>query len=366
MKITVEKSSFIDALASVQNVVPARTSVQILSNAMLKAEGGELVISTTNLDIGIRCSIAAKVDESGVTTLPVKRLAGIVRSLGSDVVELDVDSANVATIRSGSSFFKIIGFTAQDFPELPAPDGTTCFTLSAGDFREMLRKTSYAVSEDESRRIITGVLLSFKDAKLTMVATDGRRLALVENPIEFPPEIEQDIVLPSRSVSEISRLLKEEGDVKIYARKGLAIFQYGDTFLSTKLIDGTFPNFRQVIPASFEEKVEIPREALLTAIRRVTEISSDDKTIPTQFTFSDGLLTITMTNPEVGEARETMPITYAGKELNYTFNPEYVIEPLRSVDTDLISIELSGGHLPATFKCEIPFLYVLMPLRTGA
>lgn len=365
MKFTVEKAAFIDALASVQSVVPARSTLQILSNAKLKAEDGVIVISTTNLDVGIRCSVAAKVDEPGETTLPVKRLVGIVRELGGSAVEVSVDSNDTASIQCGASFFKIVGLSVRDFPTLPEPDGKVNFTLGAAVFREMLRKTSYAVSSDESRRVITGVLLAFKNAKLTTVATDGRRLALAEHEVEFPPEIETEMVLPIKSVSELTRLLKDDGDVKIFAQKGLAIFEYGDVVLSTKLIDGAFPDYRQVIPKSFEERVELAREDLLSALRRVTVISADDKTVSTKFVFSGSELVITMENPDVGEAREVVPIKYEGKELAFTFNPEYVMDPLRNIDTPAVYIEFSGGHGPATFKCDIPFLYVLMPLRVG-
>lgn len=363
MKFTVEKSSFLDALLSVQSVVPSRSALQILSNVMIEAEDGMLIISTTSLDVSIRCSVMAKVDEPGKTTLPVKRLVGIVRELSEGAVDVSVDSGDVATLQSGAAFFKIVGMSVRDFPAIATPEGTVCFTISGSVFREMLRKTSYAVSEDESRHVITGLLLSFKDGKLTIVATDGRRLAMVEQELEFPPEIETDMILPSKTVNELSRLLKEDGDLKIFAQKTQAIFQYGGTTLVTKLIDGTFPNYRQVIPSSFDERIEVRREDLLYAIRRVSVIS-DDKTVSTNFAFSNGELVITMQN-DGGESREAVPIKYAGKDLAFTFNPEYVMAPLRNIETDLVYIELSGGHGPATFKCDIPFLYVLMPLRVN-
>ena len=366
MKFTVEKSSFLEALLSVQNVVPARSTLQILSNALFKAEDGVLSVCTTNLDVGIRCMVPAKIDEAGATTLPIKRLVGIVRELGDGAIDVEVDDNDTAKLRSGSSFFRIVGLAVRDFPPLPQPESKVCFTLPSEVFREMLRKTSYAVSEDESRRIITGVLLSFKDAKLTVVATDGRRLALVEHEVEFPPEIENELVLPARTVAELQRLLKDEGDVRIFVQGKQAIFQYGDTILATKLIEGTFPNYRQVIPPTFDERVEVAREDILAALRRVSVIASDDRSVPTELTFSGGELVVTMQNPEVGEARETVPIKYGGKEMKFTFNPEYVMAPLRNVETDAIFIELSDGHGPATFKCDLPFLYVLMPLRTGA
>ncbi len=363
MKFIVEKNGFLEALTTVQNVVPARATVQVLSNALIRAQEGQLTISTTNLEISIRCVVTAKVDEQGETTLPIKRLVGIIRSLGADTIEISVDDGDVATIRSGKSFFKVLGMPSRDFPPFPVPETQICFTIGAAVFREMLRKTSYAVSTDESRRVITGVLLSFKDGKLTVVATDSRRLALVEKEVEFPPEIETELVVPSKTVAELMRLVKDDGEIKIFSQKGQVICQYGDTILSSKLIDGAFPNYRQVIPRSFEERLEIPREELLTAIRRISEIAADDKSVPTLLTFSSGELIISMQNPEVGEARETLAINYAGKETALNFNPEYIMDPIRNIDSEKVTIELSGGHGPVAVKCDIPFLYILMPLR---
>lgn len=365
MRFTVEKNTFTEALSNVQNVISSRNTLQILSNAIFSAKDGLLTIAAINLEIGIsiRCSIAAKVDEPGTTTLPAKRILGIVRELGDSAIEFSVDSNDTAMIQSGASFFRIAGLPAQDFPEIQEPEGEVSFSLPASLFKEMLRKTSYAVSEDESRRILTGILLSFKDDRLTTVATDGRRLALVEHEMQFPPEIETDIVLPFKTAAELMRNLKDDGDVKIFVQSGQAIFRHGDTVLSSKLIDGTFPNYRQVIPSSYEERAEIVREEMLSALKRVSGISSLDKSLPIVLGFSGSELEISMQNPEVGEAKETIAIKYPGKDLSYNFNPEYLMAPLRNMDSDVVFLELSGGHGPATFKCDSSFLYVIMPLR---
>lgn len=363
MKITVEKSSFLEALLSVSSAVPTRSALQILSNAMFEASEGALTVTATNLDLSIRRTVAAKVDKAGATTLPIKRLLGIVRELGDGAIEIEVDDKDCATLKSGPSFFKIVGIPVADFPKFPEPDGKTTFTLGAPIFREMLRKTSYAASEDESRHIITGILLAFRDGKVTVVATDGRRLALVEQELEIPVEMETDVVLPAKAVAEIMRLLKDDGDVKITVDSKKALFEYGDSTLATKLIEGTFPNYRQVIPQNFVERVEVAREDILAAMRRVSVISSDDRSVPTRMSFKGAELTISMENPEVGESRETVAIKYGGRDLELDFNPEYVMAPLRNIDTDALYIEFASERGPATFKCDLPFLYVLMPVR---
>lgn len=366
MKFSIERASFLDALLKVQNVVPARSTLQILSNALLNADNGKLTLTTTDLDVSVRCTVDALVEKSGNTTLPIRRLVSIVRELPDAAIEIEVDDNDTATVQSGSSFFKIVGLTARDFPPVPVAEGTVCFHIESGIFREMLRKTFYAVSQDETRRILTGLLLSFKDGKLTCVATDGRRLALVEHEVEFPPETERDIVLPAKSVNELMHLLKDDGDLRIFAQNTQTVFELGDTTLSTKLIDGGYPDYRKVIPATYDERVAIGREELLTALKRVSVVTTD-KVNSIDFVFNDNVLTITTQTPEVGEARETIPVKYTGKQLAVSFNSEYVMDPLRNLDTEEVYFDLVAHDRdkpgPATIKCELPFIYVLMPVR---
>ncbi len=365
MKFAIVRSKLLEALQSVQNVVSVKSTLQILSNALIKSEGNKLHLTTTDLDITVKCTIEAESDETGGTTLPIRRLAGIVRELPEGKITVNISDEDVAEVRCGSSFFKIIGLPMRDFPPVPVPDGKDCYRLDQGTFREMLRKTAYAASQDETRHVLNGVLLAFKDGKLTMVATDGRRLALVEQEVEFPESAEIEMILPSKAVNELMHILKDEGDLKIYAHKGQAVFELGSITMSSKLIDGVYPNYRQVIPTGCDERIVLEREALLTCLRRVSLVTTD-KSNSTRLTFSANQLTILSNTPDIGEARETMPVKYAGKEITVTFNPEYVMDPLRNIDHDEVTFEMSDGHSPALIKCGgVPFLYVLMPLRIG-
>ncbi|MDD5704475.1 MAG: DNA polymerase III subunit beta [Kiritimatiellae bacterium] len=364
MKFTIARAKLLDALQKVQNVVAARSTLQILANCMIRAEGGKLTITTTDLDISVRCEVEARDIQEGATTLPVRRLVGIVRELPEQDIEMNVSEEDQASVQCGSTFFKIVGLPMRDFPPVPAAEGSACYRIDSGAFREMLRKTSYAVSLDETRRVLTGVLLAFKEGKLTMVATDGRRLALVEHEVEFPPEAEAELILPSKAVNELMHILREDGDLSIYAQKGQAVFSSGEATLSTKLVDGVYPNYRQVIPTGCDERVVVMREELLTALRRVSLVTTD-KSNATKLTFNNNQLTVSTQTPEIGEARESLPIKYGGKEISVIFNPEYVMDPLRNLDSDEIFIEMSNGHSPALVKCNLPFLYVLMPLRVN-
>ncbi len=363
MKLSIDKSVLAAGLQAVQNVVATRSTLPVLSNVLITAESDNITLSTTDLDVSVRCTIEGRIEEGGSTTIPVRRLSGIVRELPESTLQIESDEKDQMSVTSGSSFFKIVGLPADDFPAMPlADDGDFSYLIDQGVFREMLRKTAYAASTDETRYVLNGVMLSFKEAKLTAVATDGRRLALAENEVEFPEESEADMILPSKAVSELLHILKDTGNLRIYPKGNQVVFVFEGTVLASKLIDGTYPNFRQVIPAQCEERVTLEREALLTALRRASLIIAD-KTSATRLTFDANNLVILTSTPDVGESRETIPIKYTGKPITVAFNPDYMMDPLKSLSNDEVSIELTDNLSPAVIKCDIPFLYVLMPMR---
>jgi DNA polymerase-3 subunit beta len=228
----------------------------------------------------------------------------------------------------------------------------------------MLKKSAYAASGDETRYVLNGVFLSFKDNKLIMVATDGRRLALVEHEVEFPQEAAADMILPTKAVNELLHTLGEDGELKIEYNENQIVLEFSEIVVASKLIEGTYPNFRQVIPSQCEERVTVERESLLTALKRVSLLTSD-KSSATKLTFGKNKLTVSANTPDVGEAREILPIKYTGKEITVAFNPEYMMDPLRNLSNDEIFVELTDDLSPGVIKCDIPFLYVLMPMRVG-
>ncbi len=362
MKLRLEKKALLEGLQIVQNIVSTRSTLPILSNVLLAAKGDKLSFTTTDLEVTVKCSVAADVVKEGATTLPVRRFSSIVRELPESEIDVEIDDGDIAVLTCGSSYFKIIGIGSEEFPTVPTASGKHTYHIDQGVFREMLRKTAYAASTDETRFVLNGVLLSFRDGKLTMVATDGRRLALVENEVEVAAEAEADLILPSKAVNELTHVLKDSGDLKISVLENQIVFEFSEVVVASKLIDGTYPNFRQVIPSQCEERVSIEREVLLTSLRRVSLIAAD-KSSATKFSFGGNRLEITAKSPDVGEARETIPIKYAGKEITVAFNPEYVMDPLKNLSNDEIAFELTDELSPGVIKCDIPFLYVLMPMR---
>jgi DNA polymerase III subunit beta len=362
MKIKVTKTSLLNGLQTVQNVVSSRSTLPILSNVMITADKAETWLTTTDLDITIRSRIETEVTKPGSTTLPVRRLASIVRELSDQPIDIEVDDKDVAKLECNESFFKIIGLSEDEFPPVPKAESKHSYSIDQGVFREMMKKTAYAASTDETRHVLNGVLLSFKAGKLTMVATDGRRLAMVEHEVEIPKDTELDMILPNKTVAELMHVLKDEGELKIYGKENQIMFEMKDSLVASKLVEGTFPNYRQVIPSQSEERITVERESLLTAIRRVSMVTSD-KSNAMKLTFGKNKLVVTMTTPDVGEARETLPIKYNGKEIVVAFNPEFMMDPLRNLANDEVILEITDELSPGVIKCDIPFLYVLMPMR---
>jgi len=365
MKFTATKEKILEGLQQVQNVVSTRTTLPILSNVLLQAKEGTVNLTTTDLDVGVRGGFEANVDKAGATTLPARRLFTIIRELPSSEISVEVDGKNAASIRSGQSFFKILGLPEEEFPPLPKFENAKVVTMRQKDLRDGLRKTAYAISTDETRYVLNGVLFSYKENKLTLVATDGRRLAMVDLELEFPRSHEADIIVPTKAVTELARLLTDDGDVKISVGTGQIAFDLNSTLLVSKLIEGNYPNYKQVIPSEAKERITLERETFLNSLRRVSLLASD-KSNSIKLSFSKNNIEITANTPEVGEARESLPVVYKGRDFSIAFNPEFLMAPLRNLADDEIFFDLIDEMSPGVLKIQTPFLYVLMPMRVSA
>jgi len=368
MKLTIPKSNLVKAIQVVVNVVGARTTLPILNNILLRAEKNSVSFTTTNMDLTVSCRIEAKVEKAGATTIPARRLFGIVRELPDEDVELVVDDKHRCSINCGSTFFALVGQSDDEFPMPGSGEKGVVYRMDQKLLKEMLGRTSYAASSDEARPILNGVLMSFKGAKLSMVATDGRRLALAEHELEFPKESERDLPVPTRAVDELLRVLQDEGEVKIVAQEKQVVFEFSGVTLWSKLIEGTYPNYRQVIPAACENRAVVEREGFFSALRRVALVSGEgglDEAVSTKLTFSKNKLVVSAAKLDVGEARETLPVKYSGREMTCAFNPRFMMDPLKVLTSDEVYIELTDETSPAVLKADVPFLYVIMPIRVG-
>lgn len=365
MKIAIAKEQIISGLQAVQNIVSSRTTLPILSNVLLKAEDGRLSLTATDLDVTVSCSVEATVEQPGGTTVPVKRLFGIVRELPTEEIELEVDEKKVTSLRSGEAFYKINGLPAEEYPPLPEFQEDKSLAMSQETIKNMLKRTSFAISTDETRYVLNGIFLKLSEEKIMMVATDGRRLALAEE--EITSEIAGEFIIPTKAVNELNRLLQGSGEITVRFTDNQAAFNLTNEngfniLLITKLVEGSYPNYKQVIPTDSQERVTLVREELLAALRRA-EFMTNDKSNSVKLKFAKNNLTITANTPEVGEGRESIAVNYDGKEVSIAFNPAYFMDPLKALDDDEVYLELTDELSPGVLKINGPFLYVLMPMR---
>jgi DNA polymerase-3 subunit beta len=367
MNLTISKEQIIHGLQAVQNVVSTRTTLPILSNVLLEAEGNRLKLTATDLDVTVTCSVEANVKKGGATTVPVKKLFGIIRELNNGDIELEVDDKNNCSIRAGASFYKVNGLAAEEYPPMPKFKDDKKVSLKQETVKGMMKKTAFAISTDESRYVLNGIFMSLKDHKLTMVATDGRRLALVDEEVDVTEQSQGEFIVPAKAVNELGRLLQGTGEIEIRYSENQAAFNLKDEkgfsiLIVSKLIEGNYPNYRQVIPGEAKERVSLQREEFLHALRRA-EIMTSEKSNSVKLTFTKNNLAITANSPEVGEARESIAVNYKGKDMAIAFNPKYMIDPLSALTEDEVFFELIDELSPGVLKINAPFLYVVMPMR---
>ena len=372
MKFKINRDHFSNGLAQVLNVVGSKAAMPILSNVLIEAEKDQISLTTTNLDLGIRCKIKAEVKEGGSVTLPVKRLAGIIRELPNVDVTVDAAANHQVKITSGGSSFRIMGIGADEFPKLPDTTEDKDFSLEQGELAAMLGNVAYAQSADETRYILNGVYFNFKDGKLTLVATDGRRLALVSRELAGPKPETGAIILPAKTVAELLRLLGKGTSVKIAFNERRASFQIEtgkdgsglaeNIFLFSKVVEGNYPNYHQVIPKETHQRIKVERELFLQCIHRAALVTSE-KSNSVKIKLGANLLEITASSPDFGESHESMAISYSGPDLQVAFNPQFLMDPLRALTKDEVFFELKDEVSPGVFKTLESFVCVIMPVR---
>ncbi|WP_309397259.1 DNA polymerase III subunit beta [Cerasicoccus maritimus] len=373
MKFKIHRDHFATGLQQVLNVVGSRATMPILSNVLIQAEGNQLSLTTTNLDLGIRCRIKAEVEQPGGITLPVRKLATIVRALPNSEIEVDASSGNQAKITSGGSLFRIMGISEDEFPPLPSFADQHIFNLPQDDVVGMLKNVSYAQSKDENRYILNGVFFQFRDNQMTLVATDGRRLALCSKEVEVVEDNAGDLILPAKTVDELQRLLGQGETVKITFSDRQVAFEIqiatdddsglvDSIYLVSKIVEGKYPDYKQVIPKETENRIKIERELLAECVQRAALVTSD-KNNSVKLKLSDNLLEITGSSPEYGESHESMAISYESAEVTVAFNPQFLLDPLKALAQDEVYFEFKDELSPGVFKTLDSFLCVIMPLR---
>jgi DNA polymerase III subunit beta len=372
MELTVAKADLQKELQLCQGVVEKRSTIPILSNVLLRASGDQLEIAATDLDLTLESSCGARVTTPGGVTVEARRFFDVVRSLPDDEVKLTLQENFSLQIESGSAKFRLLGLPEQDYPTLPNIDAKTAFTADFASMQTMIEKVVFAITHEETRFQLNGALLKITGEKLEMVATDGHRPALVNVPqtkIDRKSDEETTILIPRKALHELLRLeAGEDGEIRFGASENHLFFEAGSRRLLSRMIDVNFPNYMDVIARDNERKVMVDRERLLATIRRISLVANE-RTKAVRFDFSAGKLTVSSTNPELGDARETVPIEYGGSPFFVGLNAAYLTDFLSVVDTDAVSLELKDENsqcIGRPFGSEtIPYdyLYVVMPMR---
>ncbi|HEX2495600.1 MAG TPA: DNA polymerase III subunit beta [Gaiellaceae bacterium] len=362
LKISVPREELTRQLGIVSRAASTRSTVQVLAGILLRAEGGRLELAATDMEISLRSSVEVSVESEGAVVVPSKLLADLVRLLPGDEVTIEQRAGEgIVEIVSGAATYRLNTYNAEDFPRLPETAGVELMSVNANAVLETAGRVSRAASRDESRPVLTGILVRFEGEKLVMAATDSYRLAVKETATgSGGPEL--DAIVPARSLAELSRIAQGTGDLEIGVLENQVVFSTDGVLLTTRRIEGQFPNYRQLLPESFEHELTLQREELLDVVRRVSVMAQ--RNAPIRLRFAEGELTVSAQTQDVGEARETMPAPYAAEPLEIGFNPEFLRDGLESIDGDEVRLKLISPLRPAVIQGEgDDFSYLIMPIR---
>jgi DNA polymerase III subunit beta len=369
LKLTTKREDLVAKLSIVSRAVSTRAATQALSGVLLSAADGRVTLSATDLDMGLETTLAAEVAAEGSVLLPGRLLAEVARSLADPSVEIELRVAeHDVEIRSGSSSFHLRVLPAGDFPKLPVAGEQPGLKIPAEELGASIELVARAASRDDMRPVLTGVFVSGSGAEMTMVATDSYRLAVKRTELESELGGEIEANIPARALRELGRILSSEGveaaTVSLLANQ--AVFEAGAIVLSTRLIDGQFPNFRQLLPESYEHDVRLPRVDFLDVTRRVSQLAQ--RNAPLRLSFTPGELTVAAETPDVGDAQETMPAAFEGEPLEIGFNPEFLKEGIESVEGDEVLLRLISPLRPGLLQPVEgeDFRYLVMPIRLNA
>ena len=362
LRITVAKDELASKLAIVARGVSTRTTVLVLGGIQLRAEAGQLHLAATDMEVSLRATVEAQVADEGTVVVPGKLLLDIARTLpDSDVTIEHKPEEAVVVVTAGTANYRLHTYSSEDFPRLPEIEDGGLHGIDREALVETVARVGRSASRDESRPVLTGILVRFEPGKIVMAATDSYRLAVKETPVEGTlPELEA--IIPARALQELARIAGTSDEIQLGLQENHVVFGAEGTWLTTRRIDGQFPNYRQLLPEQFEYELALPREELLEVVRRVSLMAQRNS--PLRLRFADGDLTVSAVTQDVGEARESLPAPYTGDAMEIGFNAEFLRDGLDSVDSETIKFKLISPLRPAVLEGEADdYVYLIMPIR---
>ncbi len=366
MKFSIPCDQFVASLGVAARGVSTRSAIQTLSGVLVRAEGSRLELQATDMELGIRVSVPAQVEREGEAVVPGRLLLDVVRALPKEELSFEYRSSQQdVEVVSGTAKFHLRTLPLEDFPKLPEPGGSTMRVPSVA-FVETINRVARSASRDETRPHLTGVLVSASGKELRMVATDSYRLSVKETSLDQPLDGELEANVPARTLQELGRVAggdNPEAEIEIAALENQVVFTVGDTVLSSRLVEGRFPNYRQLLPESFEHELRLSTAELLEVVRRISLLAQ--KNAPLRMAFSDGALEVSAQTPDVGEASESLPVPFKGEPLEIGFNPEFLRDGLESAESDELVLKLISPLRPGLIQSgdDGGFTYLVMPIR---
>jgi DNA polymerase-3 subunit beta len=362
LRITVSKDELASRLAIVARGVSTRTAVLVLGGIQLRAQDGRLHLAATDMEVSLRTELECSVDGEGSVVVPGRLLLDISRSLpDSDVTIEHKPEEAVVVVTSGTANYRLHTYSSEDFPRLPDVELSSLHTVDRDALIDTVARVGRSASRDESRPVLTGILVRFEPGKIVMAATDSYRLAVKETPVEGTlPDLEA--IIPARALQELARIASGTDDLQLGLQENHVVFGADGTWLTTRRIDGQFPNYRQLLPEQFDHELVLPRDELLEVVRRVSLMAQRNS--PLRLRFAEGELTVSAVTQDVGEARESLPAPFTGEAMEIGFNAEFLRDGLESVEADSIKFKLISPLRPAVLEGDSDdYVYLIMPIR---
>ncbi|MCK9572241.1 MAG: DNA polymerase III subunit beta [Candidatus Omnitrophica bacterium] len=361
MRFKCQRDALINAIQTVQNIVTSRPTLPILSNILIETQTNNIRLTATDLDVGISCVVPVDILEQGSITVPAKRFSDIIKEFPSENLNVTTKKNNMVIVDSEVCQFKIMGMGKEEFPKLPEFKDTKAIKIEQQQLKEMLSLTSFAVSFDETRYILNGILFKINKNTITLVATDGKRLAVAERKLSSDADVDLSVIVPTKTVHELNRNLKEGGELLLMVGNNQLLFDLGEVVILSRLIEGEFPDYKQVVPPHSENVMKIERSQLLLAVRRAALLSTPDYQA-VKFEVFKNKLVISKSTPDVGESREELAVEYQGKELVIGFNPGYLGDVLKNLNEQMVGIELTDSEKPGVIRAS-GYVYIILPMR---
>jgi DNA polymerase-3 subunit beta len=363
VKISSSKDELVSALSVVSRAVSARSTVQVLSGILVRAEGDRVELAATDMELSLRLPLEAEVEGSGSVVVPGRLLVDLARLLPEGDVTLEQRPEEaVLEVTGGPSTSRLHTYSAEDFPKLPDVESVQTFSVDRAAFLETVARVARAASRDESRPVLTGILVRFEGGRLVMAATDSYRLSVKETELDAADAPDLEAIVPARALAELARIAGDADELRLGVQENHVVFSAGAAWLTTRRIDGQFPNHKQLIPETFEHQVALPREEFLEVVRRTSVMAQRNS--PIRLRFADGEVTVSAQTQDVGEARETLPVAFSGEELEIGFNPEFLRDGVESVDSEEVQLRLISPLRPGLIRADDEnFSYLIMPIR---